>query len=122
MDTMDADESYQPYEQVVQATAELMRALADHVAGVESLWVRHEDAHEPRRSGDVDPTNTTDETDAIDATNNPLEVAREWSLVLASGMVLSVRARWYDVNAEGWSDEQELVYDRLDAQDTLDTP
>lgn len=90
MDTFE----FEPYERVKQATAHLMRALADQVPGVESLWVRHE-AH--ARAGD-----------------DPFEVAREWSFVLESGFVLSVRTRWYDVNAEGWRQDHELVYDRLD--------
>ena len=88
-------DTFEPYEQVTKATAHLMRALADQVPGVESLWVRHE-SHV--RAGD-----------------DPFEVAREWSFVLESGFVLSVRARWYDVNAEGWRQDHELVYDRPDA-------
>jgi hypothetical protein len=93
-------DTFEPYEQVKQATAQLMRALADQVPGVESLWVRHE-SH-------------------ARAVDDPLEVAREWSFVLESGFVLSVRARWYDVNAEGWRQDHELVYDRLVA--SLDAP
>lgn len=94
-------DTFEPYEQVKRATAHLMRALADQVPGVESLWVRHESYARSR-----------DGKDDIDDTD---EVAREWSFVLESGFVLSVRARWYDVNAEGWRQDHELVYDRLDA-------
>lgn len=91
-------DTYEPYEQVKRATAHLMRELADQVPGVESLWVRHESYAR--------------------AVDDPLEVAREWSFVLESGFVLSVRARWYDVNAEGWRQDHELVYDRLNAAES----
>ena len=71
-----------------------------------------DDAHEPRGSGGGDATTDTD------APATPFEGSREWSLVLASGLVISVRARWYDVNVEGWAPDQQLIYDRMDAQDT----
>lgn len=95
-------DAFEPYEQVTQATAQLMRALADQVPGVESLWVRHESYARP-----VD-----DRAESADSVES-IEVTREWSFVLESGFVLSVRARWYDVNAEGWRQDHELIYDRL---------
>ena len=96
-------DTFEPYEQVKQATAQLMRALADQAPGVESLWVRHESYTRPVDDGD-------DSAESVAS----IEVAREWSFVLESGFVLAVRARWYDVNAEGWPQDHELVYDRLD--------
>lgn len=81
-----------------------MCELADQVPGVESLWIRHESYARP-----VD--NRDDSVDSV-------EVACELSFVQERGFVLSVRARWYDVNAEGWPQDHELVYDCLDASES----
>ena len=59
-------------------------------------------------------TRPVDDSDDSAESVASIEVAREWSFVLESGFVLAVRARWYDVNAEGWPQDHELVYDRLD--------
>ena len=75
-------DTFEPYEQVKQATAQLMRALADQAPGVESLWVRHESYTRPVDDGD-------DSAESVAS----IEVAREWSFVLESGFVLAVRAR-----------------------------
>lgn len=88
----DVSQLYEPYAWVMQATAAVLRQLAEDVPGVESLWVRPETRGRAPQS---------------------FEVAREYSLVIDVGTVVAVRVHWYDGTARGRSPNDELIYDRV---------
>jgi len=85
---------------VIEAVEAVVRRLADELPSVEGVWIRH----------------TT-----MGVATQTFEDAREFSLILEVGDVISLLVRRYDVNREGFAPSHELLYDEGVLQCTAGT-